>query len=98
MSTYRFNAIDGMVQSRQLDALSAPYRSHLLVMARMAEREREPIPLPALQVSHAAFRLFTLFSRSRNLRRHELRQRRRELRRPLRLSRRVACALRPAAC
>jgi hypothetical protein len=91
MSTYRFNAIDEFVQSRQLDALSAPQRSHLLSTARMAEWEREPIPRPALQVSHAAFRLFTLFSRSRNRRQRELRQ-------PLRLPRRVACTLRPAAC
>mgnify|MGYP006302359999 CR=1 FL=1 len=92
MSTHRFDAMDGAVQSRQIDALSASHRSHLMYTARMAEREREPIPLPALQVSNLVFRLFNLFSR-RATRRAEAQQRR-----TVRLPRRVACTLRPAAC
>jgi hypothetical protein len=95
MLTHDFSAMDGAVQSRQMDALSAPHRSHLIYTARMAEREREPIPLPALQVSSVVFRLFNVFTRSpsRRTKAHTAARKR-----AFHLPQRVSCALHPEAC
>ena len=90
MSRQDNDALSRLVHAHQMDMLSAPQNNPLLYAARADERNREPAPMPALQLSIATSRLLSLFD-------HQVGPIHLHIR-PARLFTRVSCTLRPAHC